>query len=108
MWVCVGILFDADIIVAFINYERWVIIQAVRVTTGCQVYVCVCVFRVYMFNTVCVCVFLQSSMYSLALKCLISLSTIILLGLIIAYHAREVQVNTCIHLHPNTPVTVVP
>ncbi|XP_052003505.1 small conductance calcium-activated potassium channel protein 3-like isoform X3 [Xyrauchen texanus] len=30
-------------------------------------------------------------MYSLALKCLISLSTIILLGLIIAYHAREVQ-----------------
>ncbi|KAJ8334990.1 hypothetical protein SKAU_G00406290 [Synaphobranchus kaupii] len=34
---------------------------------------------------------LRSSMYSLALKCLISLSTIILLGLIIAYHAREVQ-----------------
>ncbi|KAJ4931191.1 hypothetical protein JOQ06_025489, partial [Pogonophryne albipinna] len=32
-----------------------------------------------------------SSMYSLALKCLISLSTVILLGLIIAYHAREVQ-----------------
>ncbi|XP_058601779.1 small conductance calcium-activated potassium channel protein 3 isoform X2 [Onychostoma macrolepis] len=30
-------------------------------------------------------------MYSLALKCLISLSTVILLGLIIAYHAREVQ-----------------
>lgn len=46
---------------------------------------------------VCVCgVFLQSSMYSLALKCLISLSTVILLGLIIAYHAREVQV-------PNPP-----
>ncbi|XP_028832296.1 small conductance calcium-activated potassium channel protein 3-like isoform X3 [Denticeps clupeoides] len=30
-------------------------------------------------------------MYSLALKCLISLSTVILLGLIIAYHAREIQ-----------------
>ncbi|XP_035285458.1 small conductance calcium-activated potassium channel protein 2-like [Anguilla anguilla] len=36
-------------------------------------------------------VYTKSSMYSLALKCLISLSTIILLGLIIAYHAREVQ-----------------
>lgn len=32
-------------------------------------------------------------MFSLALKCLISLSSIILLGLIIAYHAREVQVG---------------
>lgn len=32
-------------------------------------------------------------MFSLALKCLISLSTIILLGLIIAYHTREVQVG---------------
>ncbi|KAL2771636.1 small conductance calcium-activated potassium channel protein 3 isoform d [Daubentonia madagascariensis] len=30
-------------------------------------------------------------MFSLALKCLISLSTLILLGLIIAYHTREVQ-----------------
>lgn len=37
-------------------------------------------------------------MYSLALKCLISLSTVILLGLIIAYHAREVQV-THVHVH---------
>lgn len=36
---------------------------------------------------------LQDSMFSLALKCLISLSTIILLGLIIAYHTREVQVG---------------
>lgn len=35
---------------------------------------------------------LQESLYSLALKCLISLSTIILLGLIIIYHAREIQV----------------
>ncbi|XP_073465344.1 small conductance calcium-activated potassium channel protein 3 [Aquarana catesbeiana] len=33
----------------------------------------------------------KDSMFSLALKCLISLSSIILLGLIIAYHAREVQ-----------------
>lgn len=32
-------------------------------------------------------------MFSLALKCLISLSTVILLGLIIAYHTREVQVG---------------
>uniref|UniRef100_A0AAY4AN26 Calmodulin-binding domain-containing protein n=2 Tax=Denticeps clupeoides TaxID=299321 RepID=A0AAY4AN26_9TELE len=36
-------------------------------------------------------VYNKSSMYSLALKCLISLSTVILLGLIIAYHAREIQ-----------------
>nr|XP_034356259.1 small conductance calcium-activated potassium channel protein 3 isoform X2 [Arvicanthis niloticus] len=33
----------------------------------------------------------KDSMFSLALKCLISLSTIILLGLIIAYHTREIQ-----------------
>ncbi|XP_058558275.1 small conductance calcium-activated potassium channel protein 3 isoform X1 [Neofelis nebulosa] len=33
----------------------------------------------------------KDSMFSLALKCLISLSTIILLGLIVAYHTREVQ-----------------
>ncbi|XP_072917339.1 small conductance calcium-activated potassium channel protein 2-like isoform X1 [Hemitrygon akajei] len=33
----------------------------------------------------------KSSMYSLLLKCLISFSTFILLGLVIAYHAREVQ-----------------
>uniref|UniRef100_A0A8C4S8L1 Potassium calcium-activated channel subfamily N member 3 n=1 Tax=Erpetoichthys calabaricus TaxID=27687 RepID=A0A8C4S8L1_ERPCA len=36
-------------------------------------------------------VYTKGSMYSLALKCLISLSTVILLGLIVAYHAREVQ-----------------
>ncbi len=48
---------------------------------------------------VCLCFFSsQSSMYSLALKCLISLSTVILLGLIIAYHAREVQVKH-VHIH---------
>ncbi|XP_053536488.1 small conductance calcium-activated potassium channel protein 1b isoform X2 [Ictalurus punctatus] len=33
----------------------------------------------------------QESSYSFALKCLISLSTLILLGLIIMYHAREIQ-----------------
>lgn len=48
---------------------------------------------------------LQSSMYSLALKCLISLSTVILLGLIIAYHAREVQVKH-MHIHPQTQLPV--
>ena len=35
----------------------------------------------------------QSSIYSLALKSVISLSTIILVGLIIAYHCCEVQVR---------------
>lgn len=35
----------------------------------------------------------QESSYSFALKCLISLSTLILLGLIIMYHAREIQVR---------------
>ncbi|XP_078054863.1 small conductance calcium-activated potassium channel protein 2-like [Mustelus asterias] len=33
----------------------------------------------------------NASLYSLALKCLISLSTVILLGLIVVYHAREIQ-----------------
>lgn len=43
---------------------------------------------------VCVCVcFPQSSIYSLVLKSIISFSTIILLGLIIAYHCCEVQVT---------------
>ncbi|XP_032903100.1 small conductance calcium-activated potassium channel protein 1 [Amblyraja radiata] len=36
-------------------------------------------------------VYTKASLYSLALKCLISLSTVILLGLIIVYHAREIQ-----------------
>lgn len=36
----------------------------------------------------------QESLYSFALKCLISLSTVILLGLVILYHAREIQVGT--------------
>ncbi|XP_037239461.1 small conductance calcium-activated potassium channel protein 1 isoform X3 [Falco rusticolus] len=36
-------------------------------------------------------VYTKESSYSFALKCLISLSTIILLGLIVMYHAREIQ-----------------
>lgn len=36
---------------------------------------------------------LQASFYSTALKTLISVSTVILLGLIVAYHALEVQVR---------------
>ncbi|KAM9515873.1 small conductance calcium-activated potassium channel protein 1 isoform 2-T5 [Guaruba guarouba] len=36
-------------------------------------------------------VYNKESSYSFALKCLISLSTIILLGLIVMYHAREIQ-----------------
>lgn len=48
----------------------------------------------YLCVPICVCVCLpQSSIYSLALKSIISLSTIILLGLIIAYHCCEVQVT---------------
>uniref|UniRef100_A0A2K5IAI9 Calmodulin-binding domain-containing protein n=1 Tax=Colobus angolensis palliatus TaxID=336983 RepID=A0A2K5IAI9_COLAP len=35
--------------------------------------------------------FTQESLYSFALKCLISLSTAILLGLVVLYHAREIQ-----------------
>ncbi|XP_037362043.1 small conductance calcium-activated potassium channel protein 1 isoform X2 [Talpa occidentalis] len=36
-------------------------------------------------------VYTKESLYSFALKCLISLSTAILLGLVILYHAREIQ-----------------
>lgn len=36
---------------------------------------------------------LQDEFYSIALKTLISVSTVILLGLIVAYHALEVQVS---------------
>ncbi|XP_078618291.1 small conductance calcium-activated potassium channel protein 2-like isoform X1 [Branchiostoma floridae x Branchiostoma japonicum] len=36
-------------------------------------------------------VYLKTSFYSTALKCLITFSTIILLGLILAYHIREIQ-----------------
>ena len=38
--------------------------------------------------------YLQEDFYSTALKTLISVSTVILLGLIVAYHGLEVQVNT--------------
>lgn len=38
----------------------------------------------------------QASFYSTALKTLISVSTVILLGLIVAYHALEVQVYVCV------------
>ncbi|KAG8517291.1 Small conductance calcium-activated potassium channel protein 1 [Galemys pyrenaicus] len=38
-------------------------------------------------------VYTKESLYSFALKCLISLSTAILLGLVILYHAREIQVS---------------
>ncbi|PWA23825.1 hypothetical protein CCH79_00010972 [Gambusia affinis] len=47
----------------------------------------------------------RSSMYSLALKCLISLSTVILLGLIIAYHAREVQIGAKWFVYRHKKVT---
>nr|XP_023418839.1 small conductance calcium-activated potassium channel protein 1 [Cavia porcellus] len=36
-------------------------------------------------------VYTKASLYSFALKCLISLSTVILLGLVVLYHAREIQ-----------------
>ncbi|XP_012509584.1 PREDICTED: small conductance calcium-activated potassium channel protein 1 [Propithecus coquereli] len=36
-------------------------------------------------------VYTKGSLYSFALKCLISLSTVILLGLVVLYHAREIQ-----------------
>ncbi|XP_048198519.1 small conductance calcium-activated potassium channel protein 1 isoform X2 [Perognathus longimembris pacificus] len=36
-------------------------------------------------------VYTKESLFSLAMKCLISLSTLILLGLVILYHAREIQ-----------------
>lgn len=40
--------------------------------------------------------FSQDEIYSYALKTLISVSTVILLGLIVAYHALEVQVKLCL------------
>ncbi|XP_070102709.1 small conductance calcium-activated potassium channel protein 1 isoform X6 [Equus przewalskii] len=36
-------------------------------------------------------VYTKESLYSFALKCLISLSTAVLLGLVVLYHAREIQ-----------------
>lgn len=43
----------------------------------------------------------QASFYSTALKTLISVSTVILLGLIFAYHALEVQVRVHISKYHN-------
>lgn len=48
----------------------------------------------------------QESLYSFALKCLISLSTVILLGLVVLYHAREIQVSA--HLGWGTPSASTP
>lgn len=53
----------------------------------------------------------QESLYSFALKCLISLSTVILLGLVVLYHAREIQVSAWLGqgtLLPSTPHTSHP
>lgn len=44
-------------------------------------------------HELCIFVLFQASFYSTALKTLISVSTVILLGLIVAYHALEVQVK---------------
>jgi hypothetical protein len=43
----------------------------------------------------------QASFYSTALKTLISVSTVILLGLIVAYHALEVQVSVAMPISFN-------
>jgi len=52
--------------------------------------VCVCV-CVCLVSICCVCV--QGSFYSNAVKSLITLSTVVLLGLIIAYHGLQAQVS---------------
>lgn len=50
--------------------------------------------------------YFQASFYSTALKTLISVSTVILLGLIIAYHALEVQVRVSANLNSFSDVTI--
>jgi len=40
----------------------------------------------------------QTSFYSIGLKCLVTVSTIILLGLLVFYHALEIQVKIYIGL----------
>ncbi|CAB1314103.1 unnamed protein product, partial [Coregonus sp. 'balchen'] len=52
-------------------------------------------------------VYTKESSYSFSLKCLISLSTAILLGLIMMYHTREIQV-ICHHPHLYNITTVFP
>lgn len=50
------------------------------------------------------CLFLpQSSIYSITLKSVISISTLILLGLIMAYHCCEVQVTQPVILYITSP-----
>lgn len=41
----------------------------------------------------------QDSVYSYAVKTLITVSTLILLGLIVAYHSLEVQVSTLVYIY---------
>lgn len=48
------------------------------------------------------CFVFQASFWSTALKTLISVSTVILLGLIFAYHALEVQVRKTQDMHGYT------
>ncbi|KAK1794697.1 hypothetical protein P4O66_001408 [Electrophorus voltai] len=84
---------------------------------GEGLYICVCggtsltEHVIPLYNFITIKLYDESSMYSLALKCLITLSTIILLGLIIAYHAREVQFFSQLWRHPgqdsNQPDVVV-
>lgn len=50
----------------------------------------------------------QGSLYSFALKCLISLSTVILLGLVVLYHAREIQVSARLDQGSSPPHTPQP
>ena len=44
-------------------------------------------------SNTCVLVYFQASIYSIVIKILISISTVILLTMILAYHALEVQVS---------------
>jgi Calcium-activated SK potassium channel len=50
----------------------------------------------HVFMSVCVCVF-QESLYSHAMKSLVTASTLLLLGLIVAYHGLEAQVSLLIN-----------
>ena len=88
----------------FVISHRWLLKQPLIAEMIAECVSCLCC----MFLRACVSILSpQSSMYSLALKCLISLSTVILLGLIIAYHAREVQVRHA-HVHPRADMSVHP
>ena len=54
--------------------------------------------QIKLFNLKITFALLQSHAPSFLLKCLISVTTVILLGLIIAYHAREIQVSATLSL----------